>query len=60
MLSETKKTSQKEYEFFKIADAFIFPTELLSEKVNTEKKPEVIIYGTYHIEKELPKLFFRR
>ena len=52
-----EKTSQKEYEFFKIADAFIFPTELLSEKVNTEKKPEVIIYGTYHIEKVLPKLF---
>lgn len=52
-----EKTSQKEYEFFKIADAFIFPTELLSEKVNTEKKPEAIIYGTYHIEKELPKLF---
>jgi glycosyltransferase involved in cell wall biosynthesis len=52
-----EKTSQKEYEFFKIADAFIFPTEFLSEKVNTEKNPEVIIYGTYHIEKELPKLF---
>lgn len=52
-----EKTSQKEYDFFKIADAFIFPTELLSEKVNTEKKPEVIIYGTYHIEKELPKIF---
>ena len=52
-----EKTSQKEYEFFKIAEGFIFPTELLSEKVNTEKKPEVIIYGTYHIEKELPKLF---
>ncbi|MDD7343989.1 MAG: hypothetical protein PUG69_00680 [Ruminococcus sp.] len=52
-----EKTSQKEYEFFKIADGFIFPTELLSEKVNTEKKPEVIIYGTYHIEKEMPKLF---
>ena len=51
-----EKTSQNEYEFFKIADAFIFPTELLSEKVNTEKKPEVIIYGTYHIEKEVPKL----
>lgn len=52
-----EKTSQKEYDFFKIADGFIFPTELLSEKVNTEKKLEVIIYGTYHIEKELPKLF---
>lgn len=52
-----EKTSQKEYEFFKIADGFIFPTELLSEKVNTEKKPEAIIYGTYHIEKEMPKIF---
>ena len=52
-----EKTSQKEYDFFKIADGFIFPTELLSEKVNTEKKPAVIIYGTYHIEKEMPKLF---
>lgn len=52
-----EKTSQKEYDFFKIADGFIFPTELLSEKVNTKKKPEVIIYGTYHIEKEMPKLF---
>lgn len=52
-----EKTSQKEYEFFKIADGFIFPTELLSEKVNTEKKPEVIIYGTYHIEKEMHKIF---
>lgn len=52
-----EKTSQNEYDFFKIAGGFIFPTELLSEKVNTEKKPEVIIYGTYHIEKELPKLF---
>lgn len=52
-----EKTSQNEYDFFKIADGFIFPTELLSEKVNTEKKPEVIIYGTYHIEKEMPKLF---
>lgn len=52
-----EKTSQKEYGFFKIADGFIFPTELLSEKVNTEKKPEAIIYGTYHIEKEMPKIF---
>lgn len=51
------KIVKKEYNFFKIADSFIFPTELLSESVNTEKKPEVIIYGTYHIAKEMPKLF---
>ena len=29
----------------------------MSESVNTEKKPEAIIYGTYHIAKEMPKLF---
>lgn len=51
------KIVKKEYSFFKIADSFIFPTELLSESVNTEKKPEAIIYGTYHIAKEMPKLF---
>ena len=51
------KIVKKEYTFFKIADSFIFPTELLSESVNTEKKPEAIIYGTYHIAKEMPKLF---
>lgn len=51
------KTVKKEYSFFKIADSFIFPTELLSERVNTEKKPEAIIYGTYHISKKMPKLF---
>lgn len=51
------KAREKEYEFFKIADSFIFPTELLSEKVNTEKKPEAVIYGTYHIAKDMPKLF---
>lgn len=52
-----EKVIKKEYNFFKIADGFIFPTELLSEKVNTEKKPEAVIYGTYHIAKEMPKLF---
>ncbi len=54
---DNTKTAEKEYNFFKIADSFIFPTELLSEKVNTEKKPEACIYGTYHIAKEMPKLF---
>lgn len=51
------KTVKKEYSFFKTADSFIFPTEFLSERVNTEKKPEAIIYGTYHISKKMPKLF---
>lgn len=44
------KAKKKEYDFFKNADAFIFPTELLSNKVNTEHKPECVIYGTYHVQ----------
>lgn len=45
-----KKVSQKEIEFFEGADAYIFPTELLDEKININKKPSVIIYGTYRVE----------
>ena len=50
---EKENTSKKELEFFKKADAYIFPTELLDKKVNTENKPSVIIYGTYGVEKEI-------
>lgn len=32
------------------ADAFIFPTEFLSRSINTKRKPEAIIYGTYRVE----------
>ena len=47
-----KKVSQKEIEFFEGADAYIFPTELLDEKINIQKKPSVIIYGTYQVEED--------
>lgn len=46
-----KKTRVKELAFFKLADAYIFPTELLDHYVNTEHKPAVIVYGTYKVEK---------
>lgn len=42
----------KEYKAFESADAYIFPTELLNEKLNTNNKPYAIIYGTYHVEKD--------
>lgn len=35
------------------ADAFIFPTELLDEKVNIKHKPKVIIYGSYKNEEQI-------
>ncbi len=41
---------KKEYKLFRRADAYIFPTELLNEKLNSEHKPHCIIYGTYQVE----------
>ncbi|MBQ8634120.1 MAG: glycosyltransferase [Lachnospiraceae bacterium] len=41
-----------ELAYFENACAYIFPTSLLSEVVNKSRKPEVIVHGTYHVEKE--------
>lgn len=46
----SERDRKKEYKLFNMADAFVFPTELLNEKLNTEKKPHCIIYGTYQVE----------
>lgn len=46
------KVSQNELKYFNIADAYIFPTELLNEKVNKSGKPHVFIYGTYSVEED--------
>lgn len=43
---------KKENKVFNAADAYIFPTELLNEKLNKENKPHSIIYGTYHVEED--------
>lgn len=44
--------SRKEMRYFNLADKYIFPTELLNEKVNTENKPYTIIHGTYRVEED--------
>ena len=54
---DNDKVSKKEYDFCKLADAYIFPTVLLDEKINTEKKPSVIIHGTYKNETQLVEKF---
>lgn len=46
-----KKTVKRELSFFKKADAYVFPTELLDNLINVNKKPSVIIHGTYEVEK---------
>lgn len=42
-----RKDRKKEYNVFSAADAYIFSTELLNKKINPQKKPHVILYGTY-------------
>ncbi len=44
------KKRKKEIEFLNLADAYLFPTELMDEVINTGKKPSTIIYGTYRVE----------
>lgn len=52
-----EKAKQKELAFFPCADSYLFPTELLSQKVNLNGKPEAVIYGTYENPKSFPSLF---
>lgn len=47
-----ERARKREMRLFKVADAYLFPTELLDEKINTEGKPSVIIYGTYQVEED--------
>ena len=50
-------TKDKEVQSFSYADAYIFPTRLLDDVVNVDKKPSVIIHGTYCVEKECGQPF---
>ena len=43
---------KKEYKLFSAADAFVFPTKLLNEKLNSKNKPYCIIHGTYQVEED--------
>ncbi len=49
--------SKNELDFCKLADAYIFPTELLNKKINIANKPSVIIHGTYKVEKKFADKF---
>lgn len=49
-VNRKEKDRRKEHKLFREADAFIFPTELLNEKVNMKGVPYSIIHGTYQVE----------
>lgn len=56
-LNLTSMQKKIEKTMFSEADAFIFPTELLNEKVNIKEKKYSIIYGTYKVEEDLANHF---
>lgn len=45
--SKCKFLDKQEYSTFELADAFIFPTEMLNAKLNSNHKPYAIIHGCY-------------
>lgn len=49
---KNEKAAKREMRYFRLADSFIFSTELLEEKINTADKPYVVIYGTYKTESD--------
>lgn len=49
---------KKEYKLFSVADAFLFPTELLNGKINTCNRPYVLIHGTYQEETDRKRNVF--
>lgn len=47
-MGSSSRRREKEVHFFQHADAYIFPTELLAESINTDAKEQIIAYGNYH------------
>lgn len=41
---------KQEIELAEIADAFIFPTTIMDQQINTKGKPSVIMHGNYQVE----------
>lgn len=56
-VSGNKKDKERELLFFQKADGYVFPTQLLNEKINAKNKPHVIIHGTYNVEKQIAEKF---
>lgn len=47
---KSEKISKYEYRVISLAEAYIFSTPLLDEKLNDHRKPSISIYGTYKVE----------
>ena len=47
----SKRNQKTEKKFLASADSYFFPTEILAAKVNTEHKPQAVIYGAYEVKR---------
>lgn len=52
-VSQDLASREREYRLFRCADGFLFPTELLNEKINTAGKKAAVVYGTYRTEERI-------
>lgn len=55
-----EKMKADEMKIIETADAYIFSTEMLDEKLNHKHKPSIINHGTYMTEKSLENLLFEK
>ena len=53
----SKNMIRYEYPTIYCADSYLFPTEMLNEKLNGTHKPAIIVYGTYLIENRTTERF---
>lgn len=54
---QSARRCRNEYKFINACEKYIFPTQLLDQKVNTEHKPSLVIHGVYATENVIEKKF---
>ena len=52
VILKSDRARRREVGFIQLADAYIFPTEMLNTELNQSNKPYVVIHGTYQAESE--------
>jgi len=51
-VTEDETLRKREKKLTECADAFLFSSQLLAEKINVRKKPALLLLGNYHVEEE--------
>jgi hypothetical protein len=56
---QNKRIKKSELKFAKLADGYIFPTDIMNTLINKFDKPYIIIHGTYKVEDEIKKIPYK-